>query len=1512
MVDITSTIDGNTKEGKDKLEESEGAILKTALKEELNTMPYVTASTCNSLGVQVPTKLAYETNYAISKFVLGDLDVTNYVMKELKYKSRIALCDALAAEQVDAVGLAISQIKKKKGFILGDMAGIGKGRVCAAVLRYAKVNNLVPVFMTVDPSLFSSMYNDFKDIGGIDADGNLPYPFIFNTDKDSDIQEEKDGTTTTIIEAKSTKEVIALCKNKSLPSGHDCVFLTYSQLSQNLFKESNQNAIAKYAFLEAIAPNAIFVLDESHKGAGIGQIAVNIAPIIANSYGTMFASATYAKTPKSMLMYIPKTDIADSDITPKTIVEAVDQNGEVVQEYVASLLVKSGQMIRRERSYDGCDIDYDYIGLDKKDEIYAKYDKVMSLYTDIEKFVQGSLFIDASMACIRRYAEQYEIDIPSQPRPRKKAEGEKWDKDNADKWTAKHDTLTTLRGRFQWTQNLLFSLKADAVADETIKILKTQKEVEYNEKGKEFKKTSNYKPIISVRNTAESSLRQLDYKVGDIITKEQNDYSKTLIKIAESIVSGNMIFAKIKESSKDNKEKKGKRGKSSTDDQIVIENATILMSDFADGGLAYRKLKNDLSNVISGIPLSPLDHIIFKIKDAFRESWDKDYSANPRFQVEEITSRSTMVSPRYYTEGEKKGKRYEDGSFIIMKTPSATTTDKVDRFNRGDTDVIILNTTGSTGLSMHSKSNFYDRRPRIMLIHQVELDVNVEVQKRGRIFRTGQVNLPAYKYMVSVIPTEIRSLLMLKRKLRSLDANTSGNVKQSAKASEIRDRNNNIIEDISNKYGLKIIREFLEEPNNAKYQVLKTPKWNNKDSSEEDLVEDFTRSLEKLPCIDQEEFYNEVNTRYVNYKEYLVEKGEWDLDTSIQILDAAIRNKRVLFYGSEVNEFTKSVYIEDKWVNPKGVPFTKEEVLDEIAKKLNGKSENEFHSDLLEQFDTYAREGVAALREQLGEADVSQAESEEEAEKIREDHRLKVEGDIDKYKDKLNQIKLHLSYFYPKRIVELPLNMSALRDGDTDENGQRKTLASTAGYFVGYKFLNKSENRYSPMNIELQFAAPSRDNPKFKITLTKQFEGIYKWIESGFVPDRERQKVNDWMIIEVPDRPKMKILTGELFKGIEMAATLRAKDPNYVGFKLIKYTTLAGGVESGIEVEEVKHIDEHIQESKSYTPINSQKFFDYFLKKSGYYVEVLLPNGVDMIKYFYSNSSNAVYAEYHVNTGYYMTQSSRWSASPLKDFVSPNLTNDYDNELKSKFDLTKTINEIKGNFLIKGSVVYRKFQTREYTANNDAEYKKLLNFLFEKHGWLVQMKGEEEFLYKELKDPKGKQQEGDEGEGVFQYHIIAPYSKDKTPPNFIKGSLMESKESGSYGILSTRFPLSPLEASLYNLVPFGITEYQAIQNILKAVGDAQEQERYKEKVRELAKADNFIGIAIETQKAIGVLPRYAIGKVGLPESGKIIARNIDAEPTETSKAVETSEDTQDKIPLDFETAQDFIIKLKSL
>ena len=61
----------------------------------------------------------------------------------------------------------------------------------------------------------------------------------------------------------------------------------------------------------------------------------------------------------------------------------------------------------------------------------------------------------------------------------------------------------------------------------------------------------------------------------------------------------------------------------------------------------------------------------------------------------------------------------------------------------------------------------------MMIIAQPELNVATEIQKRGRINRTGQVKLPIYEYVTSFIPYESRTMMMLRKKLKSLDANTT-------------------------------------------------------------------------------------------------------------------------------------------------------------------------------------------------------------------------------------------------------------------------------------------------------------------------------------------------------------------------------------------------------------------------------------------------------------------------------------------------------------------------------------------------------------------------------------------------------------------------------------------------------------------------------------------------------------------------------------------------------------------
>jgi len=410
--------------------ETEAEVLIKATKEERSSVPYVTASTCNPIGVLVPTKLSYETIQALNKFTDNGIDTAEYVREKLKYRSRLDVCDSFSAEQVDALALAIMQVENKKGFILGDMAGIGKGRVVAGMLRYAKQSGKIPVFITYKSSLFSDIFRDFIDIGGFNdypSDklnlDDLPNPFILNDDKESKIKIDWKKQEHLLTKPFKKEVTVDLCRKKVMPKNTDLVVLTYSQISGSLTNPKNKNCIAKYEFLKAISDNAIFVLDESHIGGGNGgetNIVRNLESLLSSSSGVMFASATYSKTPKAMRLYVPRTDIASSRIDPEVIVNAVQENGEAVQEYIASLLVKSGQMIRRERSFDKCKIDYKYI---KKDieKYYKLYDKVMELYNEVERFADSDLYKNAIKSAIDRYVEQEKITLvyANDPRPKK-------------------------------------------------------------------------------------------------------------------------------------------------------------------------------------------------------------------------------------------------------------------------------------------------------------------------------------------------------------------------------------------------------------------------------------------------------------------------------------------------------------------------------------------------------------------------------------------------------------------------------------------------------------------------------------------------------------------------------------------------------------------------------------------------------------------------------------------------------------------------------------------------------------------------------------------------------------------------------------------------------------------------------------------------------------------------------------------------------------------------------------
>jgi hypothetical protein len=159
----------------------------------------------------------------------------------------------------------------------------------------------------------------------------------------------------------------------------------------------------------------------------------------------------------------------------------------------------------------------------------------------------------------------------------------------------------------------------------------------------------------------------------------------------------------------------------------------------------------------SRIPISPIDYIEQRLEQA-------------GYRISEVTGRKAGLD--YAPDGTTTYKVRTES-----ETSSKAKIEAVARFNAGDADAILLNCSGSTGISLHASEKFADQRPRHMIVAQAERDINVFMQMLGRIHRTGQVELPSYTLLMGDLPAEKRPGAILCRKMASLNANTTASTR---------------------------------------------------------------------------------------------------------------------------------------------------------------------------------------------------------------------------------------------------------------------------------------------------------------------------------------------------------------------------------------------------------------------------------------------------------------------------------------------------------------------------------------------------------------------------------------------------------------------------------------------------------------------------------------------------------------------------------------------------------------
>jgi DNA polymerase I-like protein with 3'-5' exonuclease and polymerase domains len=326
---------------------------------------YLPRSQGRTPGTLIPANMATAAQTALDKLERSVGDVDEFVRQRLGYASKEELWQHLYAEQIDANALAFWQRDNQKVFLNGDQTGNGKGRFCASQIVDAINQGYVPVFVTQKSTLYVSMLADLQDIG-------KPGVSIFATDSNLklDLPDRSKLRTGSVSEQEAEMQRLV---QQGL-GNYNAIFTTYSQLQT----VDNGKEPFRRDFLRELAPRAIFIFDEAHEAGGStgekGWVSSNAAPnraefvreLVDRAAGAVFASATAIKDPAVMDLYARRSDASEAVSSIVSLQRTLQEGGVPLQQMIAAKFVASGQMLRRERSFEGVSFQAKVVGVDRQ------------------------------------------------------------------------------------------------------------------------------------------------------------------------------------------------------------------------------------------------------------------------------------------------------------------------------------------------------------------------------------------------------------------------------------------------------------------------------------------------------------------------------------------------------------------------------------------------------------------------------------------------------------------------------------------------------------------------------------------------------------------------------------------------------------------------------------------------------------------------------------------------------------------------------------------------------------------------------------------------------------------------------------------------------------------------------------------------------------------------------------------------------------------------------------------
>lgn len=771
--------------------------------------PYQAASKVAPPTGMVPINLAGATYAALADLEGRFGAVDDYVASKLQY-AREDLGVYFSPEQVDALGLAISKMDAGRAFTNSDFTGFGKGRFCAAMLRYARLEGKVPVFLTLKPELFTDIFRDLSDIGSADL---FRSPFIFN----EGVAVMQFGSGSDVLHpATSPSARKSALDSGVLPEGTDLVLATYSQFQRR--PEINRKA----GFLGEIAgQGTAFVVDEAHVAAGESNISVSIGAALGVTDSVVYASATPFKGVANFRVY---GRMFPASVDLESLPETLKAGGEALMEAISSNMARDGVFIRRE--------------LDLSKLEYASREPS-------PERVQFNREVSDKVAQILSRMSYLSGDVSKEVNElnagfKKALEGIPENERQGGRMQA---TSMNFGSRlYSINRQFLLSLVVEDAADAAIEALKR-----------------GQKPVIAVENTGESLLREVLQRranVSELLDEIESIKARPGDDAAAAQERLDALKERVDSQMAAVKLEKPPQFRDLL--EVMLDRIGVIKvqerygeysthrpesEEYQEEADALRELIRELPDM----PLSALDVINQRLQ---QQGYDPT----------EVSGRTVSLH-----------QDLEGGQWVPREHKKANAVANVAGFQNGKYDCMTITRAGSTGISLHATNRFADSdiRQRVFIVAQKAANIAEYLQWQGRVNRRDQVCHPVMMSLETMLPAEQRLTMMHNSKLRRLSANTTSNRDNSNIESESMD----LLNDLGDEIALEWLSENPRYARDLDIELPTDETALDTRAQDNPYINKLMGRLVMLPVAKQEEILATLSQRFTAKIEELEQRG---------------------------------------------------------------------------------------------------------------------------------------------------------------------------------------------------------------------------------------------------------------------------------------------------------------------------------------------------------------------------------------------------------------------------------------------------------------------------------------------------------------------------------------------------------------------------------------------------------------------------------------------------------------